>query len=77
MPTVLRHQGFRFFFYSNEGSEPMHIHVEKGESIAKFWLEPVELASSYGFNATEINLLRKLVSTQQQTFKQAWHEHFD
>jgi len=77
MPTILRHQGFRFFFYSNEGTEPMHVHVEKGDSVAKFWLEPVELANSYGFNATEINEIRKLVSTHRSTFTTAWHEHFD
>jgi hypothetical protein len=29
MPVVLRYKGFRFFFYSNEGSprEPVHVHV--------------------------------------------------
>jgi len=36
MPTVLRVSGFRFFFYSLEGSEPPHIHVERGDSVAKF-----------------------------------------
>ena len=41
MPTVLRISGFRFFFYSLEGSEPPHIHVEHGGSVAKFWLNPV------------------------------------
>jgi len=42
MPTVFRERGFRFFFYSNEGSprESLHIHVEKGSAEAKFWLEP-------------------------------------
>lgn len=29
MPTILRLLGFRFFFYSNEGTEPAHVHVEK------------------------------------------------
>ena len=55
----------------------MHIHVEKGDNVAKFWLEPVELAGSYGFNASEINLLRKLVSSHRDTFTEAWHEHFN
>ncbi len=40
MPTVLRLQGFRFFFYSNENDEPMHVHVEKAEAVGKIWLEP-------------------------------------
>ena len=31
MPTILRHGRWRFFFYSNEGSEPAHVHVEAAE----------------------------------------------
>ena len=76
MPTVLRLLGYRFFFYSNEGNESPHIHVEKGDMAAKFWLEPVELVKSYGFNAKEINELRKLVIEHQQQFKQTWNEYF-
>ncbi|RTQ53223.1 DUF4160 domain-containing protein [Hymenobacter gummosus] len=77
MPTVLRIAGFRFFFYSNEGSEPPHIHVERGDEAAKFWLEPVELADSIGFSAKEINLLRRLVIEHQATLLQAWHDYFN
>jgi uncharacterized protein DUF4160 len=29
MPTILRWKGFRFFFFSNEGDEPPHVHAEK------------------------------------------------
>ena len=32
MPTVLYIRGWRFFFYSDEGNEPIHIHVQKGDS---------------------------------------------
>lgn len=76
MPTVLRILGFRFFFFSNKGSEPPHIHVEKAEAYAKFWLSPVELASSYQFNAKELNQLRKLVQEHKPLFEQKWHEYF-
>ena len=48
------------FFYSLEGSEPRHIHVEDGDRIAKFWLDPVQLAESRGFRAHELNRLRGL-----------------
>ncbi len=41
MPTVLRLLGFRFFFYSEEGNEPPHIHVEKGSARGKYWTDPV------------------------------------
>ena len=77
MPTVLRIAGFRFFFYSDEGSEPPHIHVERSDEVAKFWLEPVELVSSSGFSAKEINQLRKLVTENQTRLVQFWHEYFN
>ena len=54
MPTVLRIGLYRFFFYSNENNEPPHIHVEDAEKVAKYWLEPVELASSRGFRSHEL-----------------------
>ena len=60
MPTILRYKGYRFFFYSNEGdpSEPLHIHVRKGESVAKFWLEPnISVAGSYGMTSSELHKL--------------------
>ncbi len=72
MPTILRLLGYRFFFYSNEGTEPPHIHVEKADGVAKFWLEPVELANSYGFTAKEVSQLRKVIIDYQQPFKDAW-----
>ena len=77
MPTLLRIGGLRFFFYSNESNEPPHIHIEQADNVAKYWLEPVELANSYGFSAKEINNIRKLVIDNQTQFKQAWHEYFN
>jgi hypothetical protein len=76
MPTVLRISGFRFFFYSLEASEPPHVHVEHGDNVAKFWLEPVSLAESHGFRAHELNRLRVLVIEQRTGFLEAWNVHF-
>jgi hypothetical protein len=53
MPTVLRIDGYRFFFYSLENGEPPHVHIEAGENVAKYWLYPVELAMSGGFRSRE------------------------
>lgn len=39
MPTLLNEKGFRFFFYSNENNELIHIHVKKGHVEGKIWLE--------------------------------------
>ena len=48
MSTVMNVSGFRFFFYSLEGAEPPHIHVERDRCTAKFWLDPIQLARSRG-----------------------------
>lgn len=77
MPTVLRIGAFRFFFYSNEGQEPAHIHVQAGNKLAKFWLQPVNLASSIGFNAKELNQLLGLVREHEALFLEAWNDFFN
>ena len=61
MPTVLSVSGFRFFFHSLDGAEPPHIHVERDQGAAKFWLDPVHLAGSCGFRSHELNRIRALV----------------
>jgi hypothetical protein len=75
MPTVLRIEGYRFFFFSNEGQEPPHIHVEKGDAYAKLWLAPVCLASSEGFKRSEMRRIRELTEEHAHAFIQAWQTH--
>lgn len=77
MPTVLRLGPYRFFFYSRENDEPPHIHVELGDRVAKYWLEPVEVASSSRFRSHELTTLRMLVIEHRSRFLDAWHEYFD
>ena len=76
MPTVSRIKGYRFFFFSEEGREPPHIHVESGDYYAKFWLGPVCLARSKGFRSHEINEIQKLVEKNLTLFHNSWHEYF-
>jgi len=54
MPTVLRRGPYRFFFYSSDRAEPPHVHVERDENLAKFWLDPVRLHESGGFRGAEL-----------------------
>jgi hypothetical protein len=75
-PTVARIGPYRFFFFSNEGSEPAHVHVQRERQLAKFWLAPVELVTSVGFPAHELNEVRRLVEANREAFEEAWHEHF-
>ena len=79
MPVVLRHKGFRFFFYSNEGQplEPIHIHVRHGAAEAKFWLNPVvRVAGSYGMNAPTLRELTAVIEQNRRLIEEAWHERF-
>ncbi len=76
MPTVRRIGSARFFFYSNEGTEAPHIHVEQAGAVAKFWLDPVFLASSSRFRGHELRLLERLVAEHRDEFLEAWHEFF-
>lgn len=78
MPTVFRYDGFRFFFYSNEGDprEPVHVHVIKADGEAKLWLSPVSVARSAGFDARTLRRLAGLVAERADEIEGAWHEHF-
>jgi hypothetical protein len=76
VPTVLRIAGFRFFFFSNEGQEPAHIHVESAERYAKFWLEPISLAENHGFRSAELAELRRQIEAHSAVLKERWDEFF-
>lgn len=79
MPTVFRERGFRFFFYSNEGSprEPAHIHVEKGDLEAKFWLRPeVRVSYNGGYDANTLRQLLWLVIGNRDRIERAWNDFF-
>ena len=74
MPTVLRVRGFKFFFFSQEGNEPPHIHVKKGDGAAKFWLGPVRLANSDGFKKPELQAIVEIIEKHEAELLHAWNE---
>jgi len=76
MPTVLNDGAHRFFFYSLEGSEPPHTHVEYGRATAKFRLDPVQLARSRGFRSHDLTRIRAMVIEHRVLFRERWDEHF-
>ncbi len=77
MPTLARIGGLRFFFYSNEGHEPPHVHVERAEAGAKFWLHAVGCARSHHMSEHELRRIRAVVIEHRSEFLEAWHEFFD
>jgi|TARA_B110000977_G_C11050273_1_gene482051 hypothetical protein len=77
MPTVFRIGSFRFFFFSDEGNEPVHIHVQKDNCLAKFWITPnVELASSIRFSSIELRKIQKEIDLHKKMIEEKWNEYF-
>jgi hypothetical protein len=76
MPTVLRAGPYRFFFYSGDGGEPAHIHIERDNCEVKVWLEPVRAEWSHGFRPKELNRILALVEDNQRELVERWHEFF-
>lgn len=79
MPVIFRWDGYRFFFFSNEGNprEPCHIHIQKGEAIAKFWITPeVKLAEAYKMTSSELKKLLGLVEQNKELIEEKWNEYF-
>jgi len=70
MPTILIIMGWRFFFYANERNEPAHIHCQKGEAEAKYWLDvdlfEVVEAHAYNMSPADKKVVRRII-----------FEHFD
>ena len=76
MPTVLRPDGYRFFFVSLDRSEPPHIHAKRERKVAKLWLDPVVLERTGGFSRVEINKIMKLVQENRDHLLEKWYEFF-
>ncbi|HNU91805.1 MAG TPA: DUF4160 domain-containing protein [Spirochaetota bacterium] len=79
MPKVFEWNGYKFFFFSNEGipREPCHIHVRKGEKIAKFWVDStIILDSSWGLSPAELTMLNDKIEENRKLIMEKWNEFF-
>ena len=76
MPTVLRTGPYRFYFHSHEPNEPPHMHIDREDLSAKFWLGPVALARNLGFDAAELRKIERLVSEHEMELQEAWDGFF-
>lgn len=77
MPTVLLEGPYRFFFYSNDRTEPPHIHVERDGRVAKFWLEPVELQNRGGHRQSDLRKIEKIIELRLEFLIGEWHGFFN
>ncbi len=76
MPTVLRWDPYRAFFYSNERGEPPHVHVRAGSKEAKFWLHDLAVAVNIGFRSHELGGIIRKLREHREDLLAAWHDHF-
>ena len=76
MPTVLRSGPYRIYFVSHDLNEPPHVHVDRDDQSAKFWLVPVALARNLGFTAVELRRVQRLVAEHEPQLLEAWNEYF-
>lgn len=77
MPTVLQIGPYIFIFFSSDRGEPAHIHVKRDRQIAKFWLDPIALATNRGFKEHELNKIERLVSDNRERLMEAWNDFFN
>ena len=76
MPTILLVRGWRFFFYSNERNEPIHIHCQKAEKECKYWLDTqnfnVQEVYSYRMNNKDRREVKKIIFEYFEFIEQEW-----
>lgn len=77
VPTIFVEDGFRFFFYSADGDEPIHVHVERTGNTAKFWLRPIRLATNHGMRSHELTRARQLLEGKLDLVEEKWNEFFN
>lgn len=80
MPTIIFINGWRLFFYSNEGNEPVHIHAIKGNMECKYWIlkDSVEIQEAFSFNLTTParKEIKKIIYQNFDSILKAWNVHF-
>lgn len=82
MPVLFRDGSLVFYFYSNETSEPPHVHVRKGKNESllprgKWWVDPVRREYAEGFTVAELRRAEKLIGERREEILQRWRERFD
>jgi len=76
MPTISNIAGrYRFFFYSFDCNERIHVHVQRERMICKFWIQTVALSKNNGFTSKELNTIREVILKNKDKIMEAWHEH--
>jgi Domain of unknown function (DUF4160) len=76
MPTILRLFGWRFYFYSDEGTEPPHIHIATYGGECKYWLSPVRLDKSENVKPSDMRKIEITLMENENFILEKWNEYF-
>ena len=75
MPTIFRIGPYRFFFFSEENGEPVHVHVIREQIEAKIWIKPkVNVAGNDGFARHELRKIMRLVEEHKEMIENEWNK---
>ena len=61
--------------YSHDLNEPPHVHIDRDDWFAKFWLNPVSLSRNLGFKPKELRVIERLLVENEALLLAAWQEH--
>jgi hypothetical protein len=76
VPTLFRSGPYRLYFHSHEPNEPPHVHVDRDDHSAKFWLRPIALARNLGFSPVELRRIQRMLSENQEILLENWYARF-
>lgn len=83
LPSLFTIGGYRVFFWSNEGDEPVHVHVCKGvpsASSTKVWLTRqggcIVASNPNKIPASTLKDLLDIISAQHEFICNRWKEFF-
>ena len=74
-PTLLRTGPYRIYMYSYDCNEPKHVHIDRENKSAKFWLEPfIALETNYGYSRAELRKIERLLTTHLEILQERWND---
>lgn len=84
MPSLFTVAGYRFYFWSNEEGEPVHVHLSKGSpspNATKLWLTKAGgcvVAHNHGkIPEKDLRQLVRIAAAQHGYICDSWKEYFD
>ena len=83
MPSIFSISGYKVYFWSNEGLEPIHVHVSKGKPSAdstKIWITQngrcIVANNNSKIPDSELADMLDIISAQFFVICAKWKEHF-